>query len=60
LRANSSGISSLKKGIGGESTANGGDATEDDGEKALDAIDAGDPNNATLACVELVLAVPRV
>ena len=51
----------MKTGVGGKLTAGGGDATENDWEKALDAMETGDPNKAIdcLACgVELVLLVP--
>ena len=40
---NPAGIASVKTGVGGNSAAGGGDATENDWEKALDAMERGDP-----------------
>jgi hypothetical protein len=63
FRMNPSGIRSVKTGVGGNSTAGGGDVMENDWEKALDAIETGDPNKAidSLAWgVELMLLVPSV
>jgi hypothetical protein len=53
----------VKTGVGGNSTAGGGDAMENDWEKALDAMETRDPNKTidSLACgVELLLLVPLV
>jgi len=53
------GTSSVKIGVGGNSTAEGGDKTENDWEKALDVMETEDPNKARLVCGdELVLLVP--
>lgn len=49
----------MKTGVGGNSTVEGGDATEDDWKDVLDAMGVGDP--ICVACgVETVLVVPAV
>ena len=60
FRMKPAGIASVKTGVGGNSTAEGGDKTENDWvEKALDVMETEDPNKARLACGdELVLLVP--
>ena len=59
FRMKHAGIASVKTGVGGNSTAGGGDATENDWEKTLDVMEAEDPNKARLACGdELVLLLP--
>lgn len=56
----SAGIASVKTGVGGNSTAWGSDATENDWEQALDATETlWDPNKARLlGGDELVLLTP--
>jgi hypothetical protein len=49
----------VKTGVEGNSTVEGGDATEDDWKDVLDAMGVGDP--ICVACgVEMVLVVPTV
>jgi len=54
------GMTSVKIGVGGNSTTGGGDTKGNGREQALDANETGDPNRAVcfVCCVELVLLVP--
>jgi hypothetical protein len=60
FRMNPAGIASVKTGVGGNSAAGGGDATENDWEKALDAMEKGVPKARLAGGDELVLLLPSV
>ena len=59
FRTSPAGITSMKTGVGGNSTTEVDDRPQNDWEKALDVMETEDPNKVRL-CNELVLLVPSV